>query len=212
MIVFIQARSNSKRFDKKVLKIIYGLPLIIHVVNNVKKSKSVKDIIVATSNNSLDNNLIKLLKNFKIRFFRGELENVVLRFVRLAMKIKCKYFMRISGDSPLIDSKIIEYAIKIHKKNKNFDIITNVFPRTFPKGQSVEIIKVQILKDYINKMSKSDLEHVTRYFYKNSRKFKIKNFKSKNKKKVMKLSVDTISDFIKIKKKIDKRKFLNFGL
>ncbi|WP_075534774.1 cytidylyltransferase domain-containing protein [Candidatus Pelagibacter communis] len=212
MIVFIQARSNSKRFDKKVLKIIYGLPLIIHVVNNVKKSKSVKDIIVATSNNSLDNNLIKLLKNFKIRFFRGELENVVLRFVRLAMKIKCKYFMRISGDSPLIDSKIIEYAIKIHKKNKNFDIITNVFPRTFPKGQSVEIIKVQILKDYINKMSKSDLEHVTRYFYKNSSKFKIKNFKSKNKKKIMKLSVDTISDFIKIKKKIDKRKFLNFGL
>ncbi len=212
MIVFIQARSNSKRFDKKVLKVIYGLPLIIHVVNNVKKSKSVKDIIVATSNNSSDNNLIKLLKNFKIRFFRGELENVVLRFVRLAMKIKCKYFMRISGDSPLIDNKIIEYAIKIHKKNKNFDIITNVFPRTFPKGQSVEIIKVQILKDYINKMSKSDLEHVTRYFYKNSRKFKIKNFKSKNKKKVMKLSVDTISDFIKIKKKIDKRKFLNFGL
>ena len=61
-------------------------------------------------------------------------------------------------------------------------------------------------------MSKSDLEHVTRYFYKNSSKFKIKNFKSKNKKKVMKLSVDTISDFIKIKKKIDKRKFLNFGL
>ena len=212
MIVFIQARSNSKRFDKKVLKVIYGLPLIIHVVNNVKKSKSVKDIIVATSNNSSDNNLIKLLKNFKIRFFRGELENVVLRFVRLAMKIKCKYFMRISGDSPLIDNKIIEYAIKIHKKNKNFDIITNVFPRTFPKGQSVEIIKVQILKDYINKMSKSDLEHVTRYFYKNSRKFKIKNFKSKNKKKIMKLSVDTISDFIKIKKKIDKRKFLNFGL
>ena len=116
MIVFIQARSNSKRFDKKVLKIIYGLPLIIHVVNNVKKSKSVKDIIVATSKNSSDNNLIKLLKNFKIRFFRGELENVVLRFVRLAMKIKCKYFMRISGDSPLIDNKIIEYAIKIHKK------------------------------------------------------------------------------------------------
>lgn len=212
MIVFIQARSNSKRFDKKVLKIIYGLPLIIHVVNNVKKSKSVKDIIVATSKNSLDNNLIKLLKNFKIRFFRGELENVVLRFVRLAMKIKCKYFMRISGDSPLIDNKIIDYAIKIHKKNKNFDIITNVFPRTFPKGQSVEIIKVQILKDYIKKMSKSDLEHVTRYFYKNSSKFKIKNFKSKNKKKVMKLSVDTISDFIKIKKKMNRRKFLNFGL
>ena len=138
MIVFIQARSNSKRFDKKVLKMIYGLPLIIHVVNNVKKSKSVKDIIVATSNNSSDNNLIKLLKNFKIKFFRGELENVVLRFVRLAMKIKCKYFIRISGDSPLIDNKIIEYAAERNKNKYNL----------FTPGTNIKIISEALSRFY----------------------------------------------------------------
>ena len=42
-------------------------------------------------------------------------------------------------------------------------------------------------------MNKADLEHVTRYFYKNSSNFFIKNFKSFKKKKI-KLSVDTKKD------------------
>ena len=46
------------------------------------------------------------------------------------------------GDSPLIDYKLINKAIKISKKYNKYDIITNVYPRTFPQGQSVEIIKV----------------------------------------------------------------------
>ena len=56
------------------------------------------------------------------------------------------FFIRISGDSPLINLKIIDRAISLHKKNKNVDIITNVFPRTFPMGQSVEINKTKMIK------------------------------------------------------------------
>ena len=46
----------------------------------------------------------------------------------------------------MIDPKLIDKAIKITKKIKEYDIITNVFPRTFPKGQSVEVIKTSTLK------------------------------------------------------------------
>ena len=212
MIAIIQARSNSKRFKEKILKSIYGLPMIIHVAMKVNKSNYVKKLIVATSKSKMDDNLIKVLKAFKIKYFRGELNNVASRFLNLAIKKKCKYFIRINGDSPLIDSKIIDKAIKLHKKNKKFDLISNVFPRTYPKGQSVEIIKVKTLKNNINKMSKSDLEHVTKYFYKNYKKFKIKNFKNKQKKRIMKLSIDTISDLKKITNKFKKKNFINFNL
>ena len=212
MIAIIQARSNSKRFKEKILKNIYGLPMIIHVAMKVNKSNYVKKLIVATSKSKMDDNLIKVLKAFKIKYFRGELNNVASRFLKLAIKKKCKYFIRINGDSPLIDSNIIDKAIKLHKKNKKFDLISNVFPRTYPKGQSVEIIKVKTLKNNINKMSKSDLEHVTKYFYKNYKKFKIKNFKNKQKKRIMKLSIDTISDLKKITNKFKKKNFINFNL
>ena len=212
MIVFIQARSNSKRFRNKILKKIYGLPIIMHVVNKVKKAKLVKDLIVATSKNKTDDTLIKTLKSFKIKYFRGELDNVALRFLNLAKKKKCKYFARVNGDSPLLDYQVIDKAIKIHKKNKSFDLISNVFPRTFPKGQSIEIIKVKSLENNIQRMSSNELEHVTRYFYKNKNNFKIKNFKNNSKKKFIKLSIDTAGDFNKIKNRIRRNNFVNFKL
>ena len=103
--------------------------------------------------------------------------------------------------------------IKIHQKSKNkYDLITNIFPRSFPKGQSVEIIKTSILKKNIHKFTKMDKEHVTNYFYKNHKQFKIKNFFLKVKKDNMNLSVDTKYDLKKILKKFNKDKFENFSI
>ena len=94
--------------------------------------------------------------------------------------------MRISADSPLIDPVIIDKAIKIfNSQKKKYDIITNVFPRSYPKGQSVEIIKTAKLRYFLSKFNKEQKEHVTKYFYKNYKNFMIKNFMSvKNKLKL----------------------------
>ena len=212
MVVFIQARSNSKRFPNKVLKEIYDHPMILHVVNRVKKSKFMKKVIVATSKKKSDDKLVGMLKKNKINFFRGELNNVASRFLELAKRKKLKYFMRVSGDSPLIDPKIIDRASIIKKKFKNADIITNVFPRSYPKGMSVEIIKVSTLRNNIEKMKKNDLEHVTKYFYRNYKKFNIINFKNISDKKTMKFSIDTKNDLKKIINKIKKDNFYNFKI
>ena len=214
MLVIIQARSTSKRFYQKVLYPIYGKTLIEHVYSKIKKSKKVSRIIVATSNHNSDNELVRLLKEKKINFYRGSLKNVAKRLFEVAKKYKQQYFIRISGDSPLIDYKLIDYSIDLIKKDKksSYDIVTNVFPRTFPSGQSVEIIKTNTLKANLGKMNKSELEHVTQYFYKNYSHFFIKNFTTKLKKKNIKLSIDKIKDLKKILKKIKKNKFDNFSI
>ncbi len=202
MLAIIQARSNSKRFNKKVLFPIKGKLMIDRVILSVKKSKSISQLVVATSKNKSDDKLVAHLKKSKIKYFRGDLNNVAKRLVNAAKNFKYNYFLRISGDSPLIDCKIIDKAVKIFDKNNNFDIITNVFPRTFPKGQSVEIINVNTISNNLNKMNKSQKEHVTQYFYKNSSNFSIKNFKSKKKLKINfavdeKKDIDNIMKFIK---------------
>ena len=208
MIVIIQARSSSKRFPNKVLYKINNIPLIFHVVEKVNLSKNNLNIIVATSVKKSDDKLIKVLKKKNINYFRGSLKNVALRLLKVAKINKAKYFLRISADSPLIDYKNIDLAISLYKQNKNFDLITNVFPKTFPKGQSVEIIKTSILKKYIAKFSNEDKEHVTRYFYRNPQKIKILNFKNMNKTKLIDQSVDTKEDLVFIMKKF-KNKFIN---
>ena len=156
--------------------------------------------------------MISYLKKNKINFFRGDLENVAMRLYKTAKKNKAKFFVRISGASPLIDPKLIDKAIKMSKGVKNYDIITNVFPRTFPKGQSVEVIKTSILKKYSKSFSKLDKEHVTKYFYNNSNYFRIKNFEFNSKHKTMKLSIDTKKDLKDILNKFNKKKFKNYSI
>lgn len=205
MLAIIQARTSSKRFPKKVLYQINSIPIIIRVLNNVLKSKLISKVIVATSREKSDDNLVKLIKKHKNKFYRGDLNNVALRMLNVAKKNKVKYFMRISGDSPLIDYKIIDYAIKIFVKNKNADLITNIFPRTYPSGQSVEIIRTKILYDNLSSFSAHEKEHVTSYFYSNNKRFKIINFKKKINiyKDLPKLSIDYKSDLKTVMKYFD---------
>ena len=212
MLCIIQARSNSKRFKNKVLHLIYGIPIIQHVVNRIKKSKKTTKLIVSSSLNKSDDNLISYLKKNRVKFFRGDLENVAMRLYETAKKNKAKFFVRISGDSPLIDPKLIDKAIRISQKEKKCDIITNVFTRTFPKGQSVEDIRTSIIKKYSKNFSKLDREHVSKYFYDNSNKFIIKNFTFNGKNKIIKLSVDTKKDLKDILKKFNNKKFKNYSI
>ena len=203
MLVIVQARLNSKRFKKKVLYHIKDKPIIKHVVDRLKKSKFKNDIVVATSKNKFDDRLVEYLKFNKIKYFRGSLKNVAMRLFNAANLSNNKKFVRISADSPLIDSKIMDKMIKLSrdKRFKSYDIITNVFPRTFPKGLSVEIIKTELLKKYLNKMNKDEKEHVTKYFYKFSQIFKIKNLNNFNKRKYrLNCAIDTFNDLKKVKK------------
>jgi spore coat polysaccharide biosynthesis protein SpsF (cytidylyltransferase family) len=213
LLVIVQARSSSKRFPNKVLHPIYGKTLIEHVILKIQKSKKVSKVIVATSNQNSDNKLVRLLKSKKINFYRGSLNNVAKRLLEVAKKYKQEYFIRISGDSPLIDYKLINYSINLIKKNKkNYDIVTNVFPKTFPSGQSIEIVNTNTLKENLRKMNKFELEHVTQFFYKNNSNFLIKNFTTKLKKKSIKLSVDKKKDLKNILSNIKKDKFNNFSI
>ena len=97
-------------------------------------------------------------------------------------------------------------------EKKNYDIITNIFPRSYPKGQSLEIIKTSKLRSNLDKFNKDQREHVTKYFYKNYKNFMIKNFMNIKVKTKMKLAIDTRNDLKLILKRIKKKEFFNFLL
>ena len=157
-----------------------------------------------------DHKLIKVLSKNKIKYYQGSLNNVAKRLYDTAKFEKQDVFLRISGDSPLIDYRLINKSINIFKKNKNFDLITNIFPKTYPSGQSVEIIKTNLLGKNLKFFSKLDKEHVTRYFYRNFSRFKIKNFKNKINDNKKKLSVDTPQELNAMLKLYNKKNFLKF--
>ena len=195
MLAIIQARMSSKRLPGKSLMMLNNKEILKRVIQQVKKSKQIKKIIVATSKHYKDKAIIKLCKKEKVKYYAGNLQNVASRFNHIAKTQTDTSFIRVCADSPFLDFKLIDKFINIFKKN-NFDILTNVFKRTFPKGQSIEIFRSSIfLKYYKMIKSKKDKEHVTSYFYKNYKLFKIKNIKNKKNFSKINMSIDTIKDF-----------------
>jgi spore coat polysaccharide biosynthesis protein SpsF len=200
---FVQARYSSKRLRGKVLKKFGKLTLLEILIKRLNKSKKIDEIIVLTSKSIEDKKIINLCKKKKIKYFSGSLQNVFSRFQQAIKKFRPKKIIRICADSPLIDWRIIDKMIDISNNNGFYDVISNVKIRTFPKGQSVEILNPKIFNLKNNILSKDQKEHVTKYFYLN-KKYKIKNIKNKIKYSKLNLSIDDYSDYIKISRLIKK--------
>ena len=66
------------------------------------------------------------------------------RSLNCANFFKLDYFMRICADRPFLDYKIGQRMLKLpfHK----YDLVTNNLYKTFPKGQTSEILKVSTFK------------------------------------------------------------------
>ena len=194
IIIIVPARMGSRRLKGKVLKKLKKFSLLYILVNRLKKAKFVDKIVISTTKKREDNLIVKYCKKYKINFFRGSSLNVAKRISDTASYYKATAFIRINGDSPLIDYRIIDKAYKIFK-NKKPDLVTNIFPRSFPVGQSVEIMKSKLLKDNLLKFkSKIYKEHVTKFFYKNKKKFKIINLKNPKNYSKKKFAIDTPKD------------------
>tara|TARA_B100001250_G_scaffold328952_1_gene293568 strand:+ start:33 stop:725 length:693 start_codon:yes stop_codon:yes gene_type:complete len=203
MTILIQARMSSKRLPGKVLKKVNGIPVLFYLIQRLKISKKIEDIIVLTSNDQSDNSIYEFCDEKKIKCLRGPLKDVSKRFILAIEKYNLSSFVRICGDSPLLDYKIIEKGIKIYHENK-LDIVTNIFPRSYPMGQSIEVINARTFSGAYNKFNdKKDFEHVTGFFYDNYTRYKILNFEDIYYRNNYRLVIDTNEDFYNFKKIID---------
>lgn len=194
-VIFVQARMSSRRFPGKVMKMINGKRLIDIVVDMLKKSKKIKKIVILTSKKKSDDILCNHLKKKKINFFRGNLDNVYQRYYDAINHYKVDQFVRVTGDSPFINPKIIDQCYIKNKDNK-YDIVTNVLPRSFPIGQSVELFNSKIFKKYKNDIiqKKKYREHITSFFYENKSFFKIKNIYNTKNLSTLDLSINYKND------------------
>jgi len=172
IVAIVQARLGSKRLPNKVIKLINGLPMIEVLLTRLSQSKLVTKIVVATSTDSEDKKLKKLVNNLGYDCEQGSKDDVLNRYIYVAEKYKANIIVRITGDCPLVDPKLVDQVIDKFK-NDSVDYCSNTNPPTYPDGLDVEVFTFEALKKSSFMTTKSsDLEHVTPYLKKS------KNFKT----------------------------------
>ena len=197
IVAIVQARMGSTRFPGKVLKKIKNKPLIDYVIGRLKLSRSIDQIIIATSIKSQDDLIVNYAKEKGIKFFRGSEEDVLSRYYNAAKENNADVIVRITSDCPLIDPDIIDDLIANHIKNKA-DYTANIIKRTYPRGFDVEVFSIKsLIKSFDEADKKYYREHVTPYIREHPEKFKLYNIEAGNKlrRPEIRITVDTIEDF-----------------
>jgi len=165
---------GSTRFPGKMLAPFAGRPLLGAVLSRVALARSLNKVVLTTSTEARDDPLAAFAQQFGVAVVRGSELDVLDRLRSAAVAHPSELMVRISGDSPLIRPDVIDLVVG-HASGA-FDLFTNVHPRTFPRGCSVEVFPARTL-DRIDSMSPtpSDREHVTALAYRHADLFSIRS-------------------------------------
>ena len=194
IISIVQARCNSKRLSRKVLRLISGKPLIHHIFERINHCSHKINNILATTSSKKDDALIRWAKKNSIKFFRGNENDVLNRFFETAKFFKADIIVRITADDPFKEPALIDRALKI-LINKKLDFVSNNNPPSFPEGLDTEVFTFKALsRAHAIAKKKFDREHVTQFFYKNPKIFKQFNFKHYNSLHHLRWTIDTLDD------------------
>lgn len=188
----IQARMGSTRLPGKVLKSLCGNSVLENIIDNLSKSKYIDKIIVATTDKSQDDEIEIALNNMQITVFRGSELDVLDRYYNAAKINKVKNIVRVTGDNPIIDYRLLDECIEKFLNNA----IDYLKTERLPLGMGIEIFTFDALeKAYLNAKKDYEREHVTPYIYDSNNNFRMLSYKNSNDYSKYRVTLDTEEDF-----------------
>ena len=175
--IIIQARMGSTRLPGKILKPFYkDNTLLTILLNNLHKVKGC-NVIVATSENPNNDDLVTFLQNKGELVFRGSENDVLNRFILAAEKFDVDGIIRICSDNPFLDyhgvSELVEKA-KCSEADYIGFRINNLPSIKTHFGFWGEFVKLGALKRVADSTPVDSLahEHVTIHIYTHPEEYK----------------------------------------
>ena len=166
---------GSQRFPGKSLYRFQDKPALQHLVESVQCAVNSSVIRIATSNDAQNRAIINYGHEHGIKIHIGDETNVASRFYDILTEEDCDYFVRLSGDSPLFDYRILKEGLQLLEGlDTGPDLITTKSKNPFPSGMNLEIVKRSTFIEHYKRFDiNKHTEHVTTYFYENENIFNI---------------------------------------
>ncbi len=214
IVASIEARMSSSRFPGKMLADLGGMPVIQLLVERLKESKLLDDIVIATTDQKSDDALAKWAEDNNVKVFRGSEDDVLLRVVEAHKFMNSDIIVEITGDCPFTDPDIIDIGISTFMANE-CDYLTNCEVSSAPPGLYVQVFTYKSLEEIESKYKDSAVrEHVSLPFYENPDKYKIVHLMSSPKLKLpeyTRIYLDYEED-LEFLRQVFKELYLKFGI
>ena len=167
LVIVLQVRLNSSRLYGKALMKINKIPILILAAKRL--SNKGHKVIVATSNNKIDDPIISCLKKYNLDYYRGDSKNVLKRIVDALEDFKDNTtVVRATADNIFPDGNLVDEMYSYYVSKKLSYLGSNGVDSGLPYGVSLELIKLRELK-VANRIVKkiTDREHVTLFTKRN---------------------------------------------
>lgn len=160
-VVLLAVRMKSRRLPKKAILDIEGKPLIVHLIERLKTAKVPRSLVLCTSTHKDDEALVDIAEKNGVKWFRGNEDDVLDRFIKAAESEKADVVVRATGDNPLTDPFYLDMAVERHiEKGAEYTSIEGL-----PNGTECEVISVKALKKCKEAAQNPELsEYMTLYF------------------------------------------------
>jgi spore coat polysaccharide biosynthesis protein SpsF len=194
-VAILQARVDSSRLPNKVLKPLSGRPVILHIIDRLKRCSTLDEICVAIPDSPSDDSLIDVLSDADVTIARGSGHDVLSRYIAAAYQTCADIIVRATADNPLVHPPSVDAQVTHILNNPGVDYVTTW---GLPLGCMVETFTRKTL-DRLDFLSKSDVlrEHVTYFIYQNGHSFNIVDLEPPAglKHPELRLTLDTDEDY-----------------
>jgi spore coat polysaccharide biosynthesis protein SpsF len=184
IVTVIQARVGSSRLPGKVLLPLAGKELLVRMVERVSRSFLCGRIVVATTDKPADDAIEQMCRREGFLCFRGHETDLLDRHFQAANQFHAEAVVKIPSDCPLIDPHVIDQVITFYLEpnevlsNHNYDYVSNLHPPSYPDGNDVEIMSMEVMTTAWKEARKDfEREHTTPFIWEQSHRFRVGNVK-----------------------------------
>lgn len=175
----VASRMTSTRLPGKILKEMAGKPALVHLIDRLKKSKYLQEIVIATTVNATDDLVVETAKKEGAQYYRGSEMDVLARTVEAAESVQAEYIVEITSDCPLADAAVVDRVIEYMLEHPYCDYVSNDLVRTYPLGLDVEIFRTRDLRVIEQNVQIPEVrEHVSLYFYTHPEQYYLANIEA----------------------------------
>lgn len=166
-VAIIQARIRSERLPGKVLYEMGGRPLIAFMLERIRRTAGLDEIVIATGDDAANAALLGMARDLGVTTVEGPEKDVLARFAIAARATRADRIIRLTGDCPFSDPAVIEALLDLQARD-GLDYCCNVLPPTWPDGLDASVFTRDVLEQADREADlPSEREHVVPWMWKN---------------------------------------------